>query len=704
MNQLRKHSNDLWALLTLLILPLLWFGPVLFPTLSGQTLLPYDNLYTFEPWRSLQPNLLPYNDLLSDLVLENAVWKQHIRQTLADGQLPLWNPQIFTGLPFLAAGQASTFYPLSVLFYLLPLEAAYAWFTALQIALAGINMYIFGRVLGLRSLAALLSSVVYMFSGFLIVSVVFTMFIAAVPWLPLLLAVIEFMIRKQEDKGAHSFSPIPYIIIGVIIIGLTILAGHPEMIYYTLLVAAAYSLFRLIVAWRRIHTLTPVIQLGGWLIFMAILGIASGGIQLLPLLELLPLNFREGSASYNQIVEWAWPDRHILTFFLPDVFGNPSHHHWFDLWNQSWMPATTNALGEPNHTIFWGIKNYVEGGNYLGIGSWLLVVGGWWLVARGWGLGAGRQKQFTLFFSILALISLLFAFGTPLYKLLFYGLPGWNQLHSPFRWVFPFTLSMAVLGGIGLQLLLDQVTSRDVKRSFTVVNLLPISAVLAGIAILAVVAASLFMPEPFIQLAQRVVDSSDLAQFTFTDGRMFWGYQSLNLIKLGGWLLIAGLLVWGLARTRNAKTAQWLAIALIACVVLDLYSVHGRFNPASDITLSPTIAENQPPVVAFLNQHDPPDGNQPWRFTTFNRPGEKTLNANVGMYYGWHDIRGYDSVIPRQYVQFMDRIAPQENELLYNRIAPLYSNVAAYDILDNPLLDLLNVKYVLTEHFIPNPT
>ena len=53
--------------------------------------------------------------------------------------------------------------------------------------------------------------------------------------------------------------------------------------------------------------------------------------------------------------------------------------------------------------------------------------------------------------------------------------------------------------------------------------------------------------------------------------------------------------------------------------------------------------------------------------------------------------------------EFMDRIAPQENELLYNRIAPLYSNVTGdpYALLDNPLLDLLNVKYVLTEQRDP---
>jgi hypothetical protein len=76
------------------------------------------------------------------------------------------------------------------------------------------------------------------------------------------------------------------------------------------------------------------------------------------------------------------------------------------------------------------------------------------------------------------------------------------------------------------------------------------------------------------------------------------------------------------------------------------------------------------------------------------------------MYYGWQDIRGYDSIIPRQYVELMNRIQPQANELLYNRIAPIYSQPGGdvYAALDNPLLDLLNVKYVLTEHAMcPNP-
>ena len=37
------------------------------------------------------------------------------------------------------------------------------------------------------------------------------MFIAAAVWLPLILAVIEVIVRKQEEKGVAAYSPIPYV-------------------------------------------------------------------------------------------------------------------------------------------------------------------------------------------------------------------------------------------------------------------------------------------------------------------------------------------------------------------------------------------------------------------------------------------------------------------------------------------------------------
>ena len=56
------------------------------------------------------------------------------------------------------------------------------------------------------------------------------------------------------------------------------------------------------------------------------------------------------------------------------------------------------------------------------------------------------------FFFVLAFFALAFAFPTRLYALIFW-LPGINQLHSPFRWVWPLSLCAAVLSAAGLDAL-----------------------------------------------------------------------------------------------------------------------------------------------------------------------------------------------------------------------------------------------------------
>ncbi len=148
MRRFRNRPNLLVGII-LLLAPLLWFAPVV---LGGKTLLPADNLYQLQPWASLAGEMgaaTPHNELLSDLVLQNLVWKTFLRETLAQGELPLWNPDIFTGAPFLAAGQHSALYPLSLVFFVLPLPLAYGVFTWLQLSVIAWGMYLFGRSLRL---------------------------------------------------------------------------------------------------------------------------------------------------------------------------------------------------------------------------------------------------------------------------------------------------------------------------------------------------------------------------------------------------------------------------------------------------------------------------------------------------------------------------------------------------------------------------
>ncbi|NOZ71604.1 MAG: oligosaccharide flippase family protein, partial [Chloroflexi bacterium] len=728
--------RDAWALLLLFLLPLLWFGPVI---LGDKTLIPADNIYQYEPWLHYAAEKgveTPHNALLSDLVLENYPWKLLIREGLSERQLPLWNPYLFTGLPFLAAGQHSALFPLSIVYYVLPLSTAFGVFTWLILALAGMSMYVFARVLRVGRAGSLFAGIAYMFSGFFVGSVVFPMMIAGAAWLPLELALIEIVVRKQEEKGNAPFVPVAYIVAGAAVLGMQVLAGHVEITYYFLLVSAMYSLWRLFGVWRRLGAWRPLLRIAGWLLFMTATGLLLGAVQLIPLYELVSHNFREGSASYSQVVNWAWPSRHILTFAIPDIFGNPSHHTIRDWWTGEQYEVWLNAFGQETRTVFWGVKNYVEGANYLGILTLIFAIAAFFDVGGRLRGDTVRQPSdqpgwtrpptgrfYVVGFALLALLSLAFAFGTPLYALLFYGLPGYRQLHSAFRWVFPYTLSMALLAGFGferLQLAIENVHLERLGGARRLRHLtFPDSAriagwflTLSGSLVLAILLLSKVWAAPFVALSQRIVDSSDLAQAAFANGALFWSYEAGRFLQFGFMVMAAGVVLllalssFGQRRIIGPASPQaeveatkdaaftwsvglrvWQAAGLLL-LFLDLWLIGHDFNPRADADL----LDFRPPAITWLQEQQTPD--QPWRLTTWQDPDEqKTLNANLGMLADLQDVRGYDSIIPRQYAEYMSQIQTQ-GDLLYNRIAPIY--VPNTPALHDPLFHLLGVRYVVT--------
>ncbi len=698
--------QDILAALVLWLLPLLLFAPV---TLGFRTLLPADNLFAYEPWLSHRAELgvaQPHNQLLSDLVLENYVWKKFIRESFSAGQIPLWNPYILSGQPFLANGQHSGLYPFSLLFYLLPLTSAYGWFTVIQLWLAGLNMYIFLRVLRVARFGALAAGLTYSLSSFFVVSVVFTMIVAGAVWLPLLLAVIELIIRKQEEKGRTGYSPIPYVVAGALVLGLQTLAGHVEITYYTLLVSGFYAGLRLLLLWQQQRTPKFALRLAGWLLILALLGLALGAVQLVPMYEVITQNFRDNSVTLANVRGWALPLRRIISFVIPDFFGSPAHHGYFDVVTHAWQGLGPNAHGQVNplcaNCTGWDTKTAVEAGAYLGLLPLLLaalaVISAWRTLvtnSKGQATNSPFAIRYSVFiFAALAALSLLFAFGTPLYALLFYGLPGWNQLHSPFRWIFPYTFSVAVLAGFGLDYL--QTATKPPYLKAAAIGLLA-----GGAGGLAALLLALVWPAPFIQLADAVFNRSGLAQNAFADGRQFLGYQWPNFLKFFFMLMMSGAVLW-LACARPALTALrakikvWPLLA-VAVIAVDLLLAGAGFNPAAN----PALLAFKPDVVRWLEAQQTTDPY--FRIDSFDTPagrGNKIMLANTGMYANLFDVRGYDSIIPAQYSRFMQLIQPN-GDLLFNRVGPIYAD--GYAALDSALLDLLGVRYILTTQTINNP-
>jgi len=757
---IRKALPDLSILILLSLLPLLLFAPV---ALGSKTLLPADSLFLFEPYRAAATDLgvaFPHNHLVADLILENYAWKHFLVEALHNQELPLWDPYIFTGHPFLANGQHSALYPLSLVFYVLPLWRAYGVFAWVQLGLAGIFAYLFARVLGIRRLGGLIAGITFQFSGFMVVSVVHPMIIAGASWLPFILAMVELVVQQRPALGRRP-ATLPWALLGALGLGCQMLAGHAENTYFVLLVTGAYALWRLIYSFTHSSSTHPprteetsrwvneeasrgrrLARPALWLAVMLALGLALGAVQFVPLYGVATTSFRTGeaAASLQQVLGWAYPPRRLIAFGIPNFFGNPAHHGYFDLFTWRWTPALTHPDGQ---YIDWGIKNYVEGGAYLGLLPLFLAAIAVLTNQRtnkqtnklvSWLAGWFRHPHIP-FFTLLSLFSLGCIFGTPLYALV-YALPYISQSHSPFRWVFPLTLSVAILAGFGV----DAVQrSRGVKRQgdkgtrgqgeeerrgegaernsqfairnsqfairhspsricnllllgtpFSLVSLLAALAFWGGLATLVGLALSRVFFARIEPLVERIFLSLAKAPAAFPDHRAFYSYE-FKWVALFGLLLTGTGVVLRVSRCpiylRRRPVWEFLAVWLL---VLDFVTFGAGFNPAVD----PALLDYTPPVVEFLRQDT-----SLWRYAAFTPPDTtKTMNANVGMFYGLQYVAGYDSLFTRQYADYMALIEEQD-ELQYNQIA----SFSEWSSLDSPLTDLLNVKYVITEVEIPNP-
>ncbi len=722
-------KRDLPYLILLLLLPLLLFAPV---TLGQKTLLPADALYTFQPLAAAAPQLgvaEVQNGLLADLVLQNYVWQRFITQAVEAGELPLWNPYLFAGHPFFANGQHSALYPLSLLFHVLPLPRAYGFFITLQLGLAGIWMYVLGRSLGATRVGALLGGITFQLSGFLIVSVVHPMIVAAASWLPLELALVDLTVRRRPFLG-RGRAMLPWALLGAVALGLQMLAGHAEIVYFSLLVTGAFA------AWRLLHTalsrpraewraevLSPALGLA----LMVALGLGLGAVQFLPMVEVVQQSFRQDTATLHEVLGWAYPKRRIVTFLTPNFFGNPTHRAFRDIFTGEIIEVGVNAHGNPVSTFDWGMKNYVEGGAYIGVLPLLLT-----LVAilrppkprkrepestpasrppasilRGW-----LRHPYVPFFTALVLFSLAAIFGTPLYALV-YALPFLSQSHSPFRWVFPLTVALASLAALGAttvtqyrrshgpeEFLEDKRPGTPRRRQLlarsllfdtspNAVSVVGVLALWSGLLLLLGLWGSRLAFGRVEPLVERLFRSLARAAEVFPDARTFYAYE-FRWLQQSALLLILSGIVLRVSRCpiylRRRPVWQLLAVVVL---VLDLVTFGAGFNPQVD----PALLEYTPPVVEFLKGDA-----ELWRFTTFDPHGHNLLNPNMGMYYDLQDIRGYDSLFTQQYVRYMGWIEDQ-GQLLYNRIAPFRH----FPSLDSPLTDLLNVKYVVTDVEIPLP-
>ena len=584
----------------LALLPCLLLAPVVF---GGDVFLPADLLKDIAPWRTADPkSLVPWNPLMWDGMAEFYPWRLFAAQTLKSGYLPLWNPHQFCGTPFVANSQSAVFYPLNLLFCLLPVARVFGVSVLLHLFLTGSFLYVFLRspAIALGRPAALLGAVAWQMCHWQVAWLALPTFLCVSCWLPLALLLV--------DRAADRPTALRATLLGLCL-GVTLLAGHLQIAAYCLGLITAYALFRILpllkTQWKPLS--------GAALLAVALmLGIATP--QLLPSVELSRMSHRAGGpvtpAAYAGYVRLAVPPVNLVTALSPGFFGSPTRGTY-------WGIPTNGGPGA-----------YMEDALYSGVLTLLLAIAAL--------LTTWRTLGVTRFFAISALVSLLLALGTPLNALLFFGVPGWAQTGSPGRILVLWSFCLPVLAALGLDTLLRRFEVKALAKAALALGILAVAML-----IFAVIWVGANYPAG--ALAANLATESDLWRLPvgilLGAAAVIWFYQRGNLTvsRLGGALVVLAaidLLAAGYGFNRTAApSAVYPVTPLIA--FLQAHKADGRIMPI----------------------------NKRW---SIYGPPPAILPPNSASVYGLYDTQGYDSLLTGQYFQFAGRLdggspAPPEN-------------------------------------------
>lgn len=340
----------------------------------------------------------------TDLYAQFIHWYAFGFGELKNGHLPLWNPHIYAGAPFLGAFQSALFYPLNWLYLILPLPLAINLGIVLHLFLGGYFFQLWLQRRGLPLTAALLGSVLFIFSGALFPHIYagHLPHLGAMAWTPLIFLAIDGQFKRP--------SPV-WLLAGGAALAMQILAGHPQYVYYTGITVVIYCSLLIIMARERSWK-SPA---GVVVMYLLALGLSS--VQWLPGLQAAAECVRSGGLQYKMAAMFSFPPENLLTLLAPGFFGTmdgfPYWGRWY-LWEMS---------------IFFTVTGLV-------------------LAVRG--ISAIPRRERTVILIIMAVL-LLLAFGkhTTLHQLLFAVLPGFDLFRCSAKFTFPLLLFMILLAAYG---------------------------------------------------------------------------------------------------------------------------------------------------------------------------------------------------------------------------------------------------------------
>ena len=356
---------------------------------------------------------------------------EHRSRTLLNGEIPLWNPYIFMGTPFLANPQSGVLYPLN--WIILPFSVTDAAKISIvsHILIASLGTYKLAiRSLKITQASAIVSAITFALGGHISAKIEQINQLQGLAWLPWILLINHYLIYSLDNRKKL----IRYILILSLLIAVQLLSGHTQSCFISLIGVLIWS-SALLRKYIQEHTqINRTYKKYSYIyIFLSIatcytIAVLLTAAQLLPTLELSQLSLR--NEGLNLIDS--------LSFSInPQILGRVL------------LPSLTTPI----------FSEYV---GYIGIIGICLVI---------LAIHSEFTKKTTN--SLLApisimMIGILFSLGAynPLYWLLAKFIPGFDLFRAPSRWLVLWSIGSSLITGYGLDIFIKSLPNKSTRTQF----------------------------------------------------------------------------------------------------------------------------------------------------------------------------------------------------------------------------------------------
>ena len=501
------------------------------------------------------------------------------------GHVPLWNPDIFGGMPFLAGMSGDVLYPTAWLRLVLPTDVAMNLGFVIHYVLAGVFMYWFLRTWRVSWTGAVIGGLAYQLSG-IVASYVSPghdgkLFVTSM--LPLLLVGLTLGVRDRRLQGYA---------IAALAVGLIMLSPHPQMAEFALLAAGIFTLY-LVFSTDEVTT-TPR-RLTGLALALAavVLGVGVSAAQYLPFYEYIKYSPRDATV----LNDFAWSAAYAIPWaHVPELV----------------IPRFT---GETFSGSYWGPNGLKLHSEYLGLTVVALSVVG--------GMDPRRRRMVVWLYAI-GMLFLLIALGsgTPFFELWWRFVPFAKSTRAPGMALYIVAFVVAVYAAFGA----DRILSGGVRRfAMWAIGIGAVVALLAAAGAFGAITESLGHR---IELARGY--PSQTSAGAVAGETLRW-----SALVAGAALAFTGLAAWLV--DRRSVTARTAAITIVVLLGIDLWSNARPFWIYSD---SPEELFGSDEIKARLRAVPPPF--RVWNLELPDRgvravyPGAALMADDIPQLYGHH--------------------------------------------------------------------